>query len=225
MELEKLKEFFDAMEDGKLTFQQFTEAVRDGKMKLVDLSEGNYVSKQKYEDELAAARKEVETLNETLATRDTDLSELQGKLEAAGTDAEKLNTLSNDFNSLKGKYDEEVKSYKAQLKKQAYEFAVKEFANSKDFTSQAAKRDFISSMVSKDLKMEDGHIIGADDFVKLYSANNEDAFVKAAPEPDPEPIMKPQFISSTQGDEAPVDPTGGFASAFHFTPIHPMPVE
>lgn len=226
MELETLREFFEAMEDGKLTYQQFIEACRDGGLKLVDLSEGGYVSKQKYEDELEAARKEVSTLNETLSTRDADLSELQNKLEAAGTDADKLNTLSNDFNSLKGKYDAEVKSYKEQLKKQAYEFAVKEFANDKKFTSQAAKRDFISTMVSKDLKMEDGRIIGADDFVKLYSANNEDAFLKDDPEPDPEPLYsKPQFLDSTQGSEdVNPDPTGGFANAFHFTPIHPMPI-
>lgn len=221
----ELKELFNGAEDGKLTYDELMEAIEAEGMKLVDLSEGNYVSKQKYEDELEAKAKEIATLNETLGTRDTDLADLQAKLEAAGTDAEKLTTLSNDFSSLKTKYDNEVKSYKDQLKKQAYEFAVKEFANGKDFTSQAAKRDFISSMIAKDLKVEDGKIIGADDFVALYSANNADAFVTPKePEPDPEPIVKPQFIQTSLGDEGSTpDPTGGFTSAFHFTPIHAMP--
>lgn len=228
MNLEKLKEFFDAMEDGKLTFQQFTDACRDGGLKLVDLSEGGYVSRQKYEDEIAAKTKEVETLNETLSTRDTDLADLQGKLEAAGTNADELAKVSGEFNSLKTKYDNEVKSYKDQLKHQAYEFAVKEYANGKQFSSKAAKRDFINAMLAKDLKVEDGKIIGADDFTAIYTSNNEDAFITEVnenefnePEPEPE---KPQFLSSTPGsDDVTPDPTGGFMSAFHFTPIHPMP--
>lgn len=223
MELTKLKEYFESVEDGKLTYDQVIGAIKDSGMKLADLSEGNYVSKQKYEDDLQKAKDEIETLTGTISTRDTDLADLQAKLEAAGTDAEKLTTLSNDFNTLKGKYTDEVKAYKEQLKKQAYEFAVKEFASGKEFTSNAAKRDFINSMIAKDLKIEDGKIIGADDFVAIYTQNNEDAFVKAA-EPEVEEVPKPQFIASTQGDTEQVDATGGFMSAFHFTPIHQPPV-
>ena len=224
MELMKLKEYFESVEDGKLTYQQLIDAIEDSGMKLADLSDGNYVSKQKYENDLQKAKDEIETLTGTITTRDTDLADLQAKLEAAGTDAEKLTTLSNDFTTLKGKYNDEVKAYKEQLKKQAYEFAVKEFASDKKFTSNAAKRDFINSMISKDLKIEDGKIIGADDFVATYTQNNEDAFVKESKEPEVKEVPKPQFIASTQGDTEPVDATGGFMSAFHFTPIHQPPV-
>lgn len=224
MELMKLKEYFESVEDGKLTYQQVIDAIEDSGMKLADLSDGNYVSKQKYENDLQKAKNEIETLTGTITTRDTDLADLQAKLEAAGTDAEKLTTLSNDFTTLKGKYNDEVKAYKEQLKKQAYEFAVKEFAADKKFTSNAAKRDFINSMISKDLKIEDGKIIGADDFVAVYTQNNEDAFVKESKEPEVTEVPKPQFIASTQGDTEPVDATGGFMSAFHFTPIHQPPV-
>ena len=90
------------------------------------------------------------------------------------------------------KYDKETKDYKEQLSKQAYEFAVKEFANGKTFSSKAAKRDFIQSMLSKNLQYEDGRIIGADDFVQMYSKDNADAFVKQKPA-DP----KPTFVSGT----------------------------
>lgn len=221
--MEFLKDFFDGVEDGKLSYEELKQAVEAEGMKLVNLSEGGYVSKQKHEDEMNARAKEIETLKETIGTRDTDLADLQAKLEAAGTDAEKLGALTNDFTSLKSKYEEDVKAYKGQLKKQAYEFAVREYANGKDFTSQAAKRDFINEMISKDLKVEDGKIIGADDFVAIYTQNNADAFKVAEPDPDPEPEpFKPQFVAPTDGDHT-VDPTGGFASAFHFTPIHPIP--
>lgn len=228
MELENLKEFFDAMEDGKLTFQQFVEACRDGGLKLVDLSEGGYVSKQKYVDELNAANEKVNTLNENLTSRDNDLAELQSKLEEAGTDAEKLTTLSNDFTSLKEKYDAEVKDYKTQLKKQAYEFAIKQHAGELNFSSEAAKRDYINQAISKDMKMDGESIIGISDFDAIYNQNNGDAFVveDVNDSNEDESSNMPHFVDSTNGfDQFNSDPTGGFASAMNFTPIHPMPAE
>ena len=212
----QIKEIFDKAEEGTLTFEQFQKIANDNNVKFADLSEGNYVSKQKYEDELSSKTKEIETLNGTISTRDTDLAELQKKLTEAGTDADKLSTLTSDFDSLKSKYDTEDKTYKAQLKKQAYEFAVKEFANSQKFTSNAAKRDFISTMIGKELKMENDTILGADDFVKVYSENNADAFVV---ETNPETEHKPRITDSTQGGEVPKG--NDFSSIFNFTGVRP----
>ena len=220
-----LKELFDQAENGTLTYEQFMAAC-DGKAKFVDLSEGNYVSKQKYEADLAGKSKEIDTLNETIATRGTDLEELQKKLAEAGADAEKLTSLSNDFTALQSKYDSDMKQYKEQLKKQSYEFAVREFANGKQFSSNAAKRDFIQSMIAKDLKMDNGKIIGADDFVKMYSDDNADAFVVDADdyqdEEDTAPV-KPHFVGATPGAEQPPVDSNEFAKAFHFMGVRPIP--
>ena len=198
----KIKEVFEQAENGTLTYEQFQAIVKEANAKFADLSEGEYVSKGKHEDELANLKSQIETLNGTIGTRDSDLEALKKQLEDAGTDAEKLATLSNDFSALQGKYDEDIKSYKEQLKRQAYEFAVKDFANKQQFTSNAAKRDFINSMLAKGLKMEGDTIIGADDFCKSYSAENEDAFV--AQEPDPEPDIfsaRPTFVGSTPSED------------------------
>lgn len=211
-----IEELFGKAENGTLTFEQFTDLCNKNGIKLVDLSEGNYISKQKHEDELNGKIKEIETLNSTLTTRDTDLAELKKKLEEAGTDAEKLTALTGNFDELKSKYDADVKSYKEQLKKQQYEFAVKEYANGKKFTSNAAKRDFINSMLSKDLKMENDTILGADDFVKVYSENNADAFVV---ETEPEPT--PTIVTSTTPTE-PINGSNGFTEAFHFMGVRPQ---
>lgn len=224
--MKDVKELFDLAENGTLTYEQFMELAKQANAKLVDLNEGGYVSKNKYESELEAKAKEIATLTGTVSTRDTDLEALRKKLEEAGTDATKLNELTSQFESLKGKYDADTKAYKDQLKKQAYEFAVKEFAGTKNFSSQAAKRDFIQSMIAKDLKMENSSILGADDFVKAYTEANQDAFITEVDDADdfvPETI-KPQFVSSTPGNEDAhsSDPTGGFLNAFHFTPIRPM---
>lgn len=215
-----IKELFDKAEDGVLTYEQFTEAAKEAGAKFADLSEGGYVSKKKYEDEINAKSAEIETLNGTLSTRDTDLAELQKKLEESGVNGEQLAKITADFDSLNSKYKEEKKTYEAQLKKQAYEFAVKEFANDKKFTSNAAKRDFIQSMLAQDLKVENGAIFGAEDFAKHYAENNADAFLV---EKEPEPVVeapKPQFVSTTPGaEDYTPDATNEFMTAMNFVGV------
>ena len=208
-----LKELFEKAEGGVLTYDQFVAAYKEAGMKLADLSTGDYVAKKKFDDEMASKDSQISTLNETIAQRDTDLDGLKIKLSEAGNDIEKLNKLSSDLTSLQSKYDSDVQSYKAQLAKQAYEFAVKDFASTKTFTSKAAKRDFINSMIAKDLKMDGDKILGADDFVNAYSADNEDAFfVEVDPEPEDNSSKQslPQFIDSTPGNDS------GSNEGFHF---------
>lgn len=208
-----LKELFEKAEGGVLTYDQFVAAYKEAGMKLADLSTGDYVAKKKFDDEMASKDSQISTLNETIAQRDTDLDGLKIKLSEAGNDIEKLNKLSSDLTSLQSKYDSDVQSYKAQLAKQAYEFAVKDFASTKTFTSKAAKRDFINSMIAKDLKMDGDKILGADDFVNAYSADNEDAFfVEVDPEPEDNSSKQslPQFIDSTPGND------NGSSEGFHF---------
>lgn len=197
----KIKEVFEQAEDGTLTYEQFQKIVKEANAKFADLSEGEYVSKGKYDNEIASFQAQIENLNGTIGTRDTDLEALKQQLAEAGTDAEKLATLQGDLSTLQGKYDADIKAYKEQLKRQAYEFAVKDFANKQKFTSNAAKRDFISAMLAKGLKMEGDNILGADDFMNVYSTDNADAFVVDTPE-EPEPAMTeppymPTFVQST----------------------------
>ncbi len=195
----KLEDVFNGSES--LTFEQFKAKMGDAKF--VDLSEGGYVSKKKYEDDLAVKSKEIETLNGTIATRDKDLAGLKTKLEEAGTDSEKLKTLNTQFTELQGKYEEDVKAYKAQLSKQAYEFAATDFANKQQFTSEAARRDFIRQLNEAGLKMDKNGIMGAEDFKKSYAEKNSDAFkpeAPATPTTPTTPTTPPQFVGSTPGE-------------------------
>ena len=212
-----VKELFEKAEDGTLTYEQFEKLAKENDAKFTDLNEGNYVSKHKYEDELAAKLKEIETLNGTIGSRDVDLASLQEQLKEAGEGYIKLDELSAALADLQGKYDEDTRNYKEQLQKQSYEFAVKEFANTKDFTSNAAKREFIRSMMDADLKRDKkGNIIGKEDFASTYAEENADSFRVAKPEPEPTPEPapqsikpQPQFITSTPGSvvEKPVSLT------------------
>lgn len=216
-----LKNIFASAENGALTYEQFNSALTAQGVKLANLSEGNYVSKQKYDDELKARDTRITTLDETIKSRDADLQKLQTSLDGADVDA--LKKASKDLSDLQKKYDKETKAYEAQLSQQAYEFAVREFAGGKKFTSKAAKRDFVKSMIAENLTMKDGKIIGADDFVSTYQKDNDDAFMVETQEPAQQSSPKPTFVAPTsQSTPAQEDQTGGFASAFHFTPLNPI---
>lgn len=220
-----IKELFEKAENGTLTYEQFEAAATAGKAKFTDLSEGNYVSKQKYDSDLIAKTKEIETLNGSIATRDTDLAELKKQLESAGTDSAKLKELNTQFTTLQNNYTESTKKYEAQLAKQAYEFAVKEFAATKKFTSQAAKRDFTQSMIAENLNFKDNKILGAEDFVKAYTENNADAFVVEQPENPPTPQGEPfpHFVGATPGGQPTPVESNAFANAFNFAGVRPFP--
>lgn len=199
-----IKEIFDKAENGTLTYDQFDALVKENKVKFADLSEGNYVSKSKYDDDLNAKDTSITKLNDTIAQRDKDLADLQTQLKDAGTDTSKLAELQTNFDTLQNKYTEDMKAYQQQLADQKYEFAVKEFANSKEFTSHAAKRDFVSQLLNEKLKMKGDDIIGADDFANSYAKDNADAFVTKTEPTEPvapakDETSKPQFVSSTPG--------------------------
>lgn len=213
-------EFLKALfESGALTWDDFVKAVNEKGYKLADLSTGKYVSKSKYDDDLAARDTTITDLNGQLVTRDKDLGELKTQLETAGTDSKtKVTELTAQITKLQGDYDTAKTEYEGKLARQAYEFAVKEFAGTKNFTSNAAKRDFINEMMSKDLKVENGTILGADDFVKLYSEANADAFVVENPQPAPE-LSKPTFVAPNNNNPAPEE--NAFLTAFNFAGVRP----
>lgn len=195
-----IKEVFDKSENGTLTFEQFLDLTKDSKF--ADLSTGEYVSRRKYDDDLSSKDNQITTLNGTIKDRDKDLETLKTQLAEAGTDATKLTALTEDLTKLQTKYDDDIKTYKQQLKEQAYDFAVKEYAGTKEFSSEAAKRDFIRQLKEANLKMDGDKIMGADDFSTKYESENANAFV-VKKDPEPEPEGKPKFIEPTGGGPAP----------------------
>ena len=194
-----IKEIFEKAEDGTLTYAQFEELAKDSKF--ADLATGDYVSKKKYEDELAGKENQISTLNTTISNRDKDLKTLKEQLEQAatndGADKAALEKLTQDMASLQDKYNSDMKAYKTQLAEQSYEFAVKEYANGIEFSSAAAKRDFIGQFKEAGLKMDGDKILGADDFRAKYQETNPDAFpIKIETPPEPEKPL-PKFVEPT----------------------------
>lgn len=210
-------EFLKALfESGALTWEEFSQAVTGKGYKLADLSTGSYVSRKKYEDELAAKDSTISDLTSQIDTRDSDLADLKSKLETAGTDNKtKVAELTTQIAKLQGDYDSVKSEYEGKLSSQAYEFAVKEFAGTKKFSSNAAKRDFINEMIREGLKMKDGALLGAEDFVKSYAESNSDAFVPENPDSTPPPT----FVNPSTPTPPPSD--NAFLNAFSFVGVRP----
>ena len=194
-----IKDVFDKAENGTLTWEQFEANM--GTAKFVDLTEGQYVSKQKYDDDISTRDTQITTLNTTIQTRDQDLATLQQTLTDAG-DINALKQASQDLANLQQKYDTETKQYQRQLRQQAYEFAVTEYVNGQKFTSKAAKNDFKNQMIAKKLQFEDGKLIGADDFKAIYAQSDPDAFATEAPAA-PSVNPTPTFVQPTNNPSQP----------------------
>lgn len=213
-----IKELFG---DEALTYDAFEALMKEKGAKFVDLSDGRYVSKDKFENEVAGKDGQITQLNAVITARDKDLKDLKAQLEAAGTDAEKIAQLQEEFGNLQTKYKADTDSYKKQLSKQAYEFAVKDFANGKKFTSTAARRDFERSMIAKELKMEGDKILGADDFLSAYSQENSDAFVvEQTAEPQPTQPL-PVFVQPTAGSNPDTVESDTDSFGFNFIGVRP----
>ena len=173
---ELLKELFG---EESLTYEQFSSKVVEKGYKLADLKSGKYVDKKKYEDEVNAKESSIKDLQEQLKARDKDLKGLQSQLSDGNKDNEtKISELTEQVSKLQADYKNATVEYEKKLSSQAYNFAVREHANSLKFTSEAAQRDYINQMISANLQMKDNAIVGATDFYNTYKTANEKAFAK-----------------------------------------------
>lgn len=215
-----IKELFG---EGSLSYEEFEKAMKEKGAKFVDLSEGNYVSKDKFDNEVASKDGQITQLNDTIKSRDKDLKDLKAQLKEAGTDAGKLTELEKQFGDLQAQYKTDTENYKNQLSQQAYEFAVKDFASGKKFSSNAAKRDFINSMIAKGLQMEGDKILGADDFVTAYSTDNADAFIVEQAKPTEPEKPKPTFAQPTSPNTNTKPVNDGDPFGFNFIGVRQRP--
>lgn len=210
--MDRLKAIFG---EGAIDYDTFSKAVTEQGIKLADLSKGEYVSKNKYEDELKNKDTQITDLSGQLKQRDTDLQALQEQLNTTQGNSQELENVNKQLKALQKTYDTAKTEYEKQLAAQQMNFAVKEFASKLKFTSKAAKNQFISSMIEKNLTMENGSLVGANDYLEIYKNDNADSFVT---DPEPQEESKPQFTQKT-GTQTKVEDENPFLSAMHFTGV------
>ena len=178
-----------------LTYEQLAQKAAEAKINAVNLADGSYVSKAKYEDNVNTLKQQLTDLQGQITQRNTDLTDLQAKLTAAQTDAGKFSEAQANLAKLQKKYDDDAKAWDAKAHKLAYEYAIKERANSINFSSAAAKRDFIREATSKDFKLDGETLLGYEDFRAKYEAENPGAIVTAKEEEKPTPRIVPHAES------------------------------
>lgn len=200
--MELLKNLFS--EGEALTYDQLTEKISAAGLKLANIADGSYVSRDKMDSKVKGLQGQISDLQGQVKQRDTDMAELQTKLTAAQTDADKLASVQSDLAALRQQRENDGKEWERKIAAQAYEFAIREKAGEVKFSSNAAKKQFIADAIAKQFKQdENGKMQGYDEFLTQYKADDPGSFVSDDPAPTPAP--KPNAPSIT----VPAKPDGG----------------
>ena len=116
------------------------------------------------QDKLQAAEADRDSYKDKFTAADQSLRELKDK-DIEGTEAE--------LEAYKQKYDALEKKMAAD----AYKRTVENYVGGYNFTSDLAKKAVITELLDKELKLEDGKLLGADDIMKTIKDANPGAFV------------------------------------------------
>lgn len=193
-------------------------------IRFADLSEGGYVSVDKFNAQVNTLTQQVTDLQGQITQRDTDMGDLKTKLTAAQADAGKLAEVQTALTGLQSKYDTDKQTYEQKLTKQGYEFAIREKANNLKFSSGAAKKAFIQEALGKEFKRDGDSLLGYDEFVTKYKADDPGAFVADAPgNPPPADPQKPPAIVLPSNQ--PPAPTDKALFGFNFNGVRAKPAE
>ena len=196
-------------------------------VRFADLSEGGYDSVDKFNSQVNALTQQVNDLQGQLTQRDTDITGLQERLTAAQADTSKLAEAQTQLTNLQAKYEQDKQTWDANVAKQRKEFMLREKANGLQFSSVAAKRDFIGQATGKDFQLDGETLLGYEDFLTKYKAENPGALVEEQPKPsdggdgDEGDDGKPQIVLP-KGKKPDAD-TAVFG--FHFNGVRPKPVD
>jgi hypothetical protein len=217
MALEFIKSLFKDNE--ALTYEDLEKAATEAKINGVNIADGSYVSRDKFNDKVGALTQQVTDLTGQITQRDTDLSTLQTKLTEAQADSGKLAEVQAAFSGLQTQYTADKEAMEQQMRRQSYEFMVREKANQINFSSAAAKREFIRDAIAKDFKVDGETLLGYEDFLTKYKADDPTAFAQTKELDVPDP-KKPDIVLPPKQQPAPNDPN---AFHFNFTGVRPMP--
>ena len=189
MEYEYLKDLFG---DGSLSFAQFVEKLGGAgdKVKLVNLKDGGYVGKDKFD----AMQTERDTLKTQLETANTTIKSY------TDMDIDGIKQSAKDWET---KYNTDTQKLRDKLADMEYGHTVETAVSGLKFTSAAAKKAFVADLTAKKLTVQDGKLLGLDDFVNDYKQNDPSAFASEKPAPQFTKPGNPQ--QRTTGEQAEVD--------------------
>ena len=94
-----------------------------------------------------------------------------------GFDGKDLETITKERDEWKEKAETAANEYKQKLEERDYKDAVDAAVKDLKFSSNSAKKAFVSDLMSDKLKMKNGMLVGFNDFVDAYKKEDATAFV------------------------------------------------
>lgn len=94
-----------------------------------------------------------------------------------GFDGKDLETITKERDEWKEKAETAANEYKQKLEERDYKDAVDAAVKDLKFSSNSAKKVFVSDLMSDKLKMKNGMLVGFNDFVDAYKKEDATAFV------------------------------------------------
>lgn len=134
--------------------------------------------------------KDVEKIKSKLTAAETARDDYKQQLEAANTTIQgykemDIEGIKKSVTDWENKYNTDTQALQAKLDNQAYEFALKEYVSGYQFTSELVKEAVIAQLKAQEFKLNDGKLLGADDFMKQLKEANPGAFVPEVDDKQP----------------------------------------
>lgn len=109
------------------------------------------------------------------------------------------------------KYNTDTQALKDQLAAKEYEHSVNSAVSGLKFSSESARKAFVADLTAKKLPVQDGKLLGMEDFVKAYKETDPNAFDSGEP--------APQVVSKTGGGNT-GDPSSALRAAMGLPPVN-----
>lgn len=153
-------------------------------LEALDLGAGAKLAKELVDKILDENSKDIGTHKNNVDQLTTERDGLKTQLETATKEIKSYKDL--DVEGIKAKtaeweakYNTDTQALKDQLTETNYGFSVKDAVSSIKFTSEGAKKAFIADLTAKKLPVQEGKLLGMDDFVKTYQTSDPGAFAPA----------------------------------------------
>ena len=140
-------------------------------LKNLDIGNGAHLSDDLVEQIMAEAGKAKTEMQNTITSLTTERDGLQSQLSDANAAIQSYKDM--DIDGIKQsaadwetKYNTDTQALKDQLDSTKYGYAVENAVGSLKFTSESAKKAFLADLTAKQLPIQEGKLLGLDDFTK-----------------------------------------------------------
>jgi hypothetical protein len=173
-----------------------------------DFLKGLELDKETIDTIMAEHGKLVTADKEKITVLQEDLKTKENLIETANKEIESyksldIETIKKNADDYKSKFEEAESNYKKELSKRDYIDAIKESfsVNGIEFSSEYAKKGIMDDLLSKELKYDNGKLLGVEDAIKELQTQQPKAFViKDEKDETPPPMY-------SGAGKAPITPT------------------